>query len=92
MIKQRKVPMRTCVGCMESKPKKEFIRVVRAPDGTVSLDLSGKSPGRGAYLCRNPECLKKAAKAKRLERSLECEISEEIYKKLEEEMLEEAAK
>ena len=75
----RKVPLRRCMGCNESKPKKELVRVVRAPDGTVSLDLVGKKPGRGAYVCPKAACLAKARKAKRFERALECTIPDEVY-------------
>lgn len=91
MIKPKKIPMRTCVGCFESKPKRELVRVVRSPDGEISIDPVGKKSGRGAYICHNPECLKKARKGKKLERALECEISPEIYEKLEGELLKEAA-
>ena len=66
---QKKIPMRQCVGCREMKPKKELVRVVRAPDGTLSLDFRGKAPGRGAYVCPDPECLKRARKARALERA-----------------------
>ncbi len=75
----KKIPLRRCSGCGESKPKKELVRVVRAPDGTVSLDLKGKKPGRGAYVCPSAACLLKARKAKRFERALEVAIPEEIY-------------
>ena len=60
---QKKIPMRQCVGCREMRPKKELVRVVKSPEGTISLDFRGKAPGRGAYLCPNPECLKKAIRA-----------------------------
>ncbi len=86
MIKPRKIPMRSCVGCFESKPKKELIRIVRSPEGEISLDAVGKKPGRGAYICRNPECLKKARKGKKLEKAFSCEISPEIYDRLEVEL------
>lgn len=76
---QKKIPMRQCLGCREMKPKKELIRVVRSPEGELSLDFKGKAPGRGAYVCPNGECLKRAQKAKALARSLECEIPEQIY-------------
>lgn len=79
-------PLRKCTGCNQMKPKQELVRVVRSPDGEVSLDLTGKKPGRGAYVCRNEECLKKARKAKRLERAFSLAISDEIYEKMEEEM------
>lgn len=81
-MKTRKVPMRSCVGCSESKPKKELVRIVRSPEGELSIDLVGKKPGRGAYICPNPECLKKAKKGKRLEKSLETAVGEEVYEAL----------
>jgi len=83
---QKKIPQRQCMGCRERKAKKELIRVVRETDGTVSLDFSGKRNGRGAYICPDPQCLKKAQKAKSLERSLEVPIPEEVYLRLEKEM------
>lgn len=83
---QKKVPQRQCMGCRERKAKRELIRVVRGTDGTVNLDFSGKANGRGAYLCPNPECLKKAQRAKSLERSLEVPIPEEVYARLSKEM------
>lgn len=84
--KTKSVPMRRCVGCMGQFEKRELIRVVRAPDGEVSLDFGGKKSGRGAYICRNTSCLKKAIKSKRLEKNLECEIPEEVYNRLEGEL------
>ena len=81
---QKKVPLRQCLGCREMKPKKELMRVVRSPEGIVSLDFKGKSPGRGAYVCPNGECLKKAVKSKALERALETTIPEDIYSLLNE--------
>lgn len=81
-MKTRKVPMRSCVGCSESKPKKELVRIVRSPEGELSIDLVGKKPGRGAYICPNPECLKKAKKGKRLEKSLETAVGDEVYEAL----------
>ena len=83
---QKKIPQRQCMGCRERKAKKELIRVVRGTDGTVSLDFSGKLNGRGAYLCPDPECLKKARRAKSLERSLEVPIPDQVYDRLEQEM------
>ena len=83
---QKKIPQRQCMGCRERKAKKELIRVVRGTDGVVSLDFGGKLNGRGAYICPNPECLKKAQKAKSLERSLEVPIPEEVYDRLAKEM------
>ena len=83
---QKKIPQRQCMGCRERKAKKELIRVVRGTDGIVSLDFSGKLNGRGAYLCPDLSCLKKAHKAKSLERSLEVPIPEEVYDRLVKEM------
>ena len=79
---QKKIPQRQCMGCRERKAKKEMIRVVRGTDGVVSLDFGGKMNGRGAYICPKSECLKKAQRAKALERSLEVAIPEEVYDRL----------
>lgn len=76
-----------CTGCMEMKPKKELIRVVKNKENEISIDLHGKKPGRGAYICRNIQCLEKAVKTKRLERNLETKINDEIYDKLKEEIV-----
>ena len=81
-MQQKKIPMRQCLGCREMKPKKELIRVVRSPEGEISLDFRGKANGRGAYLCPDPGCLKKAIRAKSLERALDSAIPEEIYARL----------
>lgn len=78
----KKIPLRTCMGCNEKKPKKELIRIVKQKDGNVELDKTGKMEGRGAYICNNIECLDKVIKTKRLERTLDIQISEETYKKL----------
>lgn len=78
-MQQKKIPMRQCVGCREMKPKKELIRVVRSPEGGISLDFSGKAPGRGAYVCPDSGCLKRAIKSKALERGFETQIPQEIY-------------
>ena len=86
MPKTRKVPMRMCVGCREMKPKRELTRVVKPAEGDAHIDLKGKAPGRGAYLCPDPECLKKAIRSKALSRSLETEIPQEVYDRLEKEM------
>ncbi len=83
---QKKIPQRQCMGCRERKDKKAMIRVVRCTDGSVSLDFSGKLNGRGAYVCPDPECLKKAQKSKALERSLEVAIPQEVYDRLAKEM------
>ena len=83
---QKKIPQRQCMGCRERKAKRELIRVVRMTDGTVSLDFSGKVNGRGAYICPDPACLQKAQKAKALERSLEAEVPEQVYERLNKEL------
>ena len=83
---QKKIPQRQCMGCRERKPKREMIRVVRGTDGTVSLDFGGKAPGRGAYICPNGDCLKKALRSKALDRSLETQIPQQVYERLEKEM------
>lgn len=88
-MKVKKIPERMCTGCGEMKPKKELIRVVKNKEGEVSIDLTGKKPGRGAYICKSVECLQKAFKSKRLERNLETTISEEIHNKLKEEIADE---
>ena len=83
---QKKIPQRQCMGCRERKPKRELIRVVRGTDGTVSLDFGGKMNGRGAYVCHDSECLKKALRSKALDRSLEVTIPEQVIQRLEKEM------
>ena len=83
---QKKIPQRQCMGCRERKNKRDMIRVVRQTNGEVSLDFSGKLNGRGAYICPDPECLKKARKAKSLDRSLAVSIPEEVYDRLDREM------
>jgi len=85
---KKELPERKCLGCGESKPKQTLARIVRAPDGAVSLDLTGRKSGRGAYVCRCAECLRKARRAKRIERSLEVEIPDEVYDTLEKELAE----
>ena len=82
----KKVPTRRCTGCGEHFPKNTLIRVLRTPEGEIILDLTGKKNGRGAYICKNANCLKKARKSKRIESSLECAISEELYLRMEEEL------
>ncbi|MGI5962997.1 MAG: RNase P modulator RnpM [Lawsonibacter sp.] len=84
----KKIPMRQCVGCREMKPKKELIRVVRSPEGEVSLDFKGKLPGRGAYVCPNPNCLAKARKSKALERAFSAPLPTPVWDALEEQMKE----
>ncbi|KYH35794.1 hypothetical protein CLTEP_01870 [Clostridium tepidiprofundi DSM 19306] len=81
-MKQKKIPQRMCTGCGEMKPKKSLIRIVKNKDGEVSVDSTGKKPGRGAYICRDLDCLEKALKNKRLERNLSIKVDENLYKKL----------
>ena len=83
-IKKKKIPTRQCLGCGEHRPKAELLRVVRSPEGAVSLDFTGKKSGRGAYICKNVACLHQARKKRSLSRSLECEIPDEVYASLEE--------
>ena len=83
---QKKIPMRQYLGCREMKPKKELIRVVRSPEGEIRLDFKGKANGRGAYVCPDAGCLKKAVKAKALERAFSCQIPQEVYDALNEQM------
>ena len=78
-MKPKKIPMRMCLGYNEMKPKKELIRVVKSPEGDISLDFKGKAAGRGAYICRSTECLEKARKARRFEKSFSCRIEESVY-------------
>lgn len=87
MAHEKKVPLRKCSGCGEMKPKRDLIRAVRSPDGEVSLDLTGRKPGRGAYICHNIDCLRTARKAKRLERAFACAIPPEVYDRMEEELI-----
>ena len=82
----KKIPMRMCTGCRESRPKKELIRVVRSPSGEVSIDLTGRKPGRGAYICRDTECLRKAVKNKGLEKTFGAALPDDIYEQLLKEM------
>lgn len=83
----KKIPLRQCVGCNEMKSKKEMLRVLKTAEGEVVLDTTGKMNGRGAYLCKNAECLKKAMKHKGIERSLKMQIEKSVYEKLEKEFL-----
>ncbi len=82
----KKIPTRRCTGCGEHFPKNTLIRVLRTPEGEITLDLTGKKNGRGAYICKSAVCLKKARRSKRIESSLGCQISEELYEKMEEEL------
>ena len=88
MMKTKKIPMRMCLGCGEMKPKRELIRVVKSKEGDISLDLTGKKSGRGAYICKSVECFEKARKARKFERSFSCMISEDIYNSMEGELRE----
>ena len=85
-MRPKKIPLRRCTGCGEMKPKKELVRVVKSPQGEISLDLTGKSPGRGAYVCRSVECLRRARKSRGLERAFSCQNPAEIYDRMEEEL------
>ncbi len=85
-MKPKKIPMRMCVGCREMKEKRELIRVVRSPQGEVSIDPKGKKPGRGAYVCRSQSCLARAIKQKQLERQLEVQLTEEVAQFLTDEL------
>ncbi len=87
MARERKIPLRKCSGCGEMKAKTELVRVVRSPEGELSMDLTGRKAGRGAYVCRDLACLKQARKQKRLERSFACAIPDSIYDRLEEELM-----
>ena len=86
MQQKRKIPLRMCMGCGEMKPKSELVRIVRSPEGEVSLDTVGKKPGRGAYLCHSAQCLNAARKKRRIERALDVQIGEDIYDTMEKEL------
>ena len=85
-VKPRKIPQRQCVGCREMKEKKALLRIVRTPEGEVLLDATGKKSGRGAYVCHDPACLKRARKSRALERAFETAIPPEVYDALEAQM------
>ncbi len=87
MAKPRKIPMRMCVGCREMRPKAELTRVVKPQEGDARIDFTGKAAGRGAYLCKSADCLKRAQKSRGLERALECAISEEVFSALEKQLM-----
>lgn len=82
----KKIPLRQCLGCREMKPKRELIRVVRSPQGEISLDFHGKKPGRGAYLCPDPACLQRIRKSRALERAFDLPIPDAVYDALAQEM------
>lgn len=83
----KQIPLRQCIGCREMKPKNELVRIIRTPENDICLDKTGKKNGRGAYLCPNPDCYKKAVKSKGIERALKVEIPDEIYKMIGEELM-----
>ena len=85
-MKTRKIHMRMCVGCREMKEKRTLLRIVRSPENVISFDRVGKAPGRGAYVCPNADCLKKARKSGRIAKNLECEIPEEVFDTMEKEL------
>lgn len=85
-MKKRKIPLRQCIGCMESKPKKELIRIVKTKDGEMKVDKIGKVAGRGAYICNNIECFKIAHKKRALNRAFQQDVSQDVYNKLHEEL------
>lgn len=87
-MRVKKVPLRKCTGCGEMKSKKELVRVVKSPEGEISIDLTGKKPGRGAYVCHSIDCLKQARKARRLEKAFSCPIPADVYDRMEEELQE----
>ncbi len=86
--KKRKIPERQCLGCNEHKPKMELIRIVRSPEGEISLDLVGKKSGRGAYICRSKKCFIRARKSKRIDKALNVAVPEEVYDRMETELSE----
>ncbi len=85
-MQQKRVPLRKCTGCGEMKPKKELVRIVKDPEGAISLDRTGKKAGRGAYICPDEACLAVARKARRLEKAFSCQIPDAVYAQLEEEL------
>lgn len=85
--KKRKIPERQCLGCNRHAPKAELLRVVRDPDGNVSLDFKGRKSGRGAYICRSAECFRKARKNRRISNNLSCEIPDAVWEEMERELV-----
>ena len=84
--KIKQIPMRQCLGCNEHKEKPTLLRVVRSPEGEISLDFTGKKSGRGAYICRDVKCLRRARKSRRIDKNLDCSIPDEIYDRMEQEL------
>lgn len=82
MVNPKKIPWRVCIGCREKRPKKELMRIVRAPEGIIAADLTGKKSGRGAYICKQTECLEKAIKGKRFEKNFQVALSPEIFEEI----------
>ena len=87
-VKPKKIPSRKCLGCMESFPKKDLIRLVRSPEGEISLDFTGKKSGRGAYICKSLKCLQKARKSHRIDKNLDCTVPDDVYDRMETELSE----
>lgn len=85
-MKTKRIPERICIGCQQVKPKNELIRIVKSPEGEVSIDKTGKKSGRGAYICPKEECLKLAEKSRRIEKSFSCRIDAAVYEELENEL------
>lgn len=83
-MQQKRIPMRMCLGCSEMKPKKELVRIVRSPEGAVTVDLTGRAPGRGAYVCRSVDCLDKAVRSRRLEKTFGAAVAEDVAASLRE--------
>lgn len=85
-MKTKRIPERICIGCQQVKPKNELIRIVKSPEGDISIDKTGKKSGRGAYICQKEECLKLAEKSRRIEKSFSCRIDAAVYEELENEL------
>ena len=85
-MQNKKIPLRKCTGCAEMKPKRELVRIVKSPEGEISLDLTGRKNGRGAYICKDAECFAKARKARRFERAFAAQIPDEVYENIEKEL------
>ncbi len=90
-LKPKKIPMRQCLGCNEHKPKRELLRVLKTPDGEILLDFTGRSSGRGAYICKSVKCLRKARKSGRIDKNLGASVPDAVYDRMEEELANERA-
>lgn len=86
MMKPKKLPMRLCIGCREMQEKKTLIRVVKSPEGEISLDVTGRKNGRGCYICKRKQCLEKAIRLHQIEKAFSCSISPEVYEQLKEQL------